>query len=90
MEEEMEGEVVKGQTRRGPVNHTKESGCYLTVNKGVPLEGIKLKAKRARFSFRKIGLTVGMKDGLTSGVMKAKRLVRRPNSLVRHCSQSSL
>ena len=29
MEQEMEGEVVKGQTRRGPVNRTKESGCML-------------------------------------------------------------
>lgn len=82
--------MVKGQTRRGPVNHTKESGCYLTGNKGVPLEGIKLQAKMARFSFRKICLTVGMKDGLNSSVMKAKTLVRKPNSLVRHCSQSSL
>lgn len=39
----MEDEVVKGQTRKGPVGHTKESGGYLIGNKGVPLEGIKLK-----------------------------------------------
>ena len=60
----MEDEVVKGQTRKGPVGHTKESGCYLIGNKGVPLEGIKLKTKMPRFSFRKICLTVGVEDGL--------------------------
>lgn len=63
---------------------------YVIGNKGMPLEGIKLKAEMARFSFKKICLTVGMKDGLNRGVMKAKRLVKRSNSLVRHCSQSSL
>lgn len=39
----MEDEVVKGQTRKGPVGHTKKSGGYLIGKKGVPLEGIKLK-----------------------------------------------
>lgn len=63
---------------------------YVIGNKGVPLEGIKLKAKMARFSFRKICLTVGMKNGFNRGMMKANRLVKRSNSLVRHCSHSSL
>lgn len=68
----MRHEVVKGQTMKGLVGHTKDLDVILWATRVCDIEGSKLKSKMARFSFRKICLTVGVEDRLNRAVMKAE------------------